>query len=215
MLEPGHDQAAGLLAWDLRPPSRVLAVIAENRGQASLELLWRLRQGCEALGLSAGVVEGAPGQWGDGPEVGGVWLWHVPVDLAVGWWPAEGGRPLVALSAEPAALVAAYRALKALRQAGLEPVVVALRDEPSGMRLRSDAAPTGGHPAAPIDAALSALRRTCQTHLAWEPTVWMLGYHERGFAESDIEGSAVLCKVLDAAWLLDAPAVERGDWQPC
>lgn len=208
MLEVVHDQAAGLLAWDLRPPNRVLAVIAPERGQASLELLWRLRQGCETLNMASAVVEGAPGHWGDGPDAGGVWLWHVPAALAVRWWPDEGGRPLVPLTAEPAALVAAYRALKTLHQAGLRPVVVALPDEAAADASQTD------RPSA-LQAALSALRRTCEAHLQWQPTVWTLGYHEDGQAEFDADRAAVLCKVLDAAWLLDGAAVAEGDERLC
>jgi len=208
MLEAVHDQAAGLLAWDLRPPHRVLAVIAPERGQASLELLWRLRQGCEALNLPSAVVEGAPGRWGERPDAGGVWLWHVPAALAVRWWPDEGGRPLVSLTAEPAALVAAYRSLKTLHQAGLRPVVVALPDE--GVVDAGD----GPQPSA-LQAALSALRRTCDTHLQWQPPVWTLGYHEHGQAELDTDRAAVLCKVLDAAWLIDGMSVAEGDERLC
>lgn len=210
MLEPVHDQAAGLLAWNLQPPTRVLAVVATERGSASLELLWRLRQGCEAIGVASAVVEGLPGTWpDDGPQAGGVWLWHTPVEAAVSWWPAEdGGRPLVALTAEPAALVAAYRALKVLRQAGLQPVVVALPDEAQG-----GTGTAGDRAPAPLHAALSALQRTCQAHLGWVPTVWRLGYHEHPSAEPGSE--AVLYKILDAAWTLDMPGGVGGGRRPC
>lgn len=209
MLEPVHDQAAGLLAWNLQPPNRVLAVAASERGSASLELLWRLRQGCDALGLVAVVVEGAPGLWADGPDAGGVWLWHTPAEVVMRWWPPDGGRPLVALSAEPAALVAAYRALKVLRQGGLRPVVVALPDDAANGPEAPGASPVAG----PLEAALAALQRTCVAHLNWVPTVWRLGYHARGLAEP--EGEAALCKVLDAAWTLDAPGMAGGGLRPC
>lgn len=208
MLEPVHDQAAGLLAWNLQPPTRVLAVVATERGSASLELLWRLRQGCDALGVASAVVEGAPGLWGDGPDAGGVWLWHTPAEVAVRWWPPEGGRPLVALTAEPATLVAVYRAVKVLRQGGLQPVVVALPDAGEGADAHC-ATPVPG----PLEAALSALHRTCVAHLGWAPTVWTLGYHERGSAEPG--GEAVLCKVLDAAWTLDVPGLAGGGLRSC
>lgn len=209
MLEPVHDQAAGLLAWNLQPPTRVLAVVATERGSASLELLWRLRQGCEAIGVAAAVVEGPPGTWPeDHAQAGSVWLWHAPAGTTVSWWPAEGGRPLVALTAQPAALVSAYRALKVLRQAGLQPVVVALPDE---MESREDRA--GGRAPAPLNAALSALQRTCHTHLGWIPAAWRLGYHEQPSAKP--EGEAVLYKILDAAWTLDVPGGAEDGRRPC
>ncbi|MGQ9725368.1 MAG: hypothetical protein ACUVVU_08475, partial [Tepidimonas sp.] len=135
-------------------------------------------------------------------------LWHTPAEVVVRWWPSEGGRPLVALTAEPAALVAAYRAVKVLRQGGLQPVVVALPDAGE----RGDARGTPSF-AAPLEAALSALHRTCVAHLGWAPMVWTLGYYERGSAEP--AGEAVLCKVLDAAWMLDVRGLAGGGLRSC
>ena len=209
MLEPVHDQAAGLLAWNLQPPTRVLAVVASEQGSASLELLWRLRQGCESIGVASAVVEGLPGAWPDDrAQAGSVWLWHTSADAAATWWPAEGGRPLVALTAQPAALVCAYRALKVLRQAGLQPVVVTLPDEMESREGRA-----GDRALAPLNAALSALQRTCRTHLGWIPAAWRLGYHDYPSAEPG--GEAVLSKILDAAWMLDAPSAVEGGRRPC
>ncbi|TSE31463.1 hypothetical protein Tther_00522 [Tepidimonas thermarum] len=201
MLESVHDQAAGLLAWRLQPPARVLAVVASGRGAASLELLWRLRQGCAGLGLEVAVVEDEPGRWGAGPERGGVWLWHTPPEEVLRWWPPEAGRPLVGWTLDPAALVAAYQAVKTLWRGGLAPVVVALPD---------GAASAAG---AAWQAARSALERTCATHLGWVPPVWTLGYDERVPADPAVE--SVLCKALDAAWMWDTPAGVGSVVRPC
>lgn len=193
-----RDQAAGLLAWNLRPPSRVLAAVVTRRSSASLELLWRLRCGCERLGLDCVVVETDPGSWGSGPGAGAVWLWHTSASALLRWWPPEGGRPLVALSAQPAALVEAYQIIKVLHQDGLQPVVVALPEEADASDVGT-AKPAPG----PLQAAQTALLRTCKTHLGWAPTIWTLGYHERDLA--DPTGEAVLCRALEAAWALAVP----------
>lgn len=203
MLEAVRDQAAGLLAWKLQPPTRVLAVAAAERGAASLELLWRLREGCRALELPCVVMEGPPERWGDGLEPGGVGLWHAPVSALWRDWRDVPGRPLVALTADPAALVDAYRAIKALSGGGLHPVVVALPDEGD-----ETMAPHGA-----LQAALAALRRTCQQHLRAVPPVWTLGYHAQRSA--DPAGEGTLLRVLEAAWTLEAPCAMGGRLRPC
>ena len=212
MLEPIRDQAAGLLAWHLQPPTRVLAVIAAARGSASLELLWRLHQGCQAVGLPCAVVGGEPGRWQDDLPPGGAWLWHAPTDDVLRCWPADGGRPLVALTAEPVALVAAYQALKYLYRAGMRPVVVALPnpgDPPMPDGAMGDGAPAPG----PLQAALTALRRTCVSHLGAAPTVWALRYDERGSVTPDTQ--AALGRILDAAWVWETPAFAGEQRRPC
>jgi len=212
MLEPIRDQAAGLLAWHLQPPTRVLAVLAAARGSASLELLWRLHQGCQALGMPCAVVEGEPGHWPEDLPSGGAWLWHAPANEVLRWWPTDGGRPLVALTAEPAALVAAYQDLKRLHGMGLRPVVIALpepSDHPVPDVARGGEAPAPG----PLQAALSALRCTSDSHLGVAPTVWALGYDARGSVTPETQ--AVLGRILDAAWVLEAPAFVGEQRRPC
>ncbi len=198
MLEPIRDQAAGLLAWHLRAPLRVLAVVGNERSDAPLELLWRLRRGCQDWGLDSRVIEGSPERWGDDAELAEVWLWHAPLASVLRWWPARAGHPLVALRAEPAALVEGYRSLKQLRQAGLAPIVVAL-----------PASADGRDPA--LQAASAALQRTCRHHLQWVPTVWTLGYDATGADAAQ----AVLARLLDAAWALDLAGDEGGVQRSC
>jgi hypothetical protein len=196
MLEARRDQAAGLLAWQLQAAPRVLAVVASPRGTASCELLWRLQLGCRALGLDGSVLEGPPGAWDEEPAAGDVWLWHATPDQVARCWPPEA-RPLVALDAQPAALVGAYQAIKQLRAAVLAPAVVALpaaADAAAGAR-------SGSNVPDALTAAVTALRRTCERYLQWCPTVWWLGYHARGPQGSDGVALEDLCKVLEMAWV--------------
>ncbi|WP_334133806.1 hypothetical protein [Tepidimonas sp.] len=199
MLEPIRDQAAGLLAWQLCAPLRVLAVVAGGRTNAALELLWRLHQGYRDWGLDCRVLEGTPQSWGDDVDAAEVWLWHAPVESLVRWWPGGGNHPLVALRAEPAALVDGYRSLKRLHAAGLQPIVVAL------------AGGEGAYPEGAVQATCTALQRTCRVHLNWVPTVWTLGYHEAVAGQPGTDD--VLARLLDAAWMMDV-AGEAGSAGP-
>ena len=118
----------------------------------------------------------------------------------------------MALTAEPAALVAAYQDLKRLHGMGLRPVVIALpepSDHPVPDVARGGEAPAPG----PLQAALSALRRTCDSHLGVAPMVWALGYDARGSVTPETQ--AVLGRILDAAWVLEAPAFAGEQRRPC
>ncbi|TSE34801.1 hypothetical protein [Tepidimonas charontis] len=202
MLEPIRDQAAGLCAWHWRAPLRVLAVVASERTDAALELLWWLRRGYADWGLDSRVIEGAPERWGEDAELADVWLWHAPAAAVAAWWPAAGGHPLVALRAEPAALVDGYRSLKHLRRAGFAPIAVALSAPASHVE--------GPDPA--LAAACAALARTCQRHLQWAPAIWTLGYDD---AVGATPTEAVLARLLDAAWTLDLTGDEEAAAPSC
>ncbi|TSE26879.1 hypothetical protein Tsedi_00588 [Tepidimonas sediminis] len=194
-----HDQAAGLAAWGLQPPLRVVALI--EVGEAAAALARRLAAGCARLGLEAVGVEGPPSLWHDAPPAD-VWLWCAEAQVLARWWPGDGARPLVPLLAQPEAIVGAYRALKLLRQHALAPAVVALARQP------------GEEPA--LAAALSALRRTCAQHLSWQPVAWTLGYHDAchpcGDAAAD---DAVVTRVLEVAWLLEGEPMQRRPMATC
>ncbi|TSE20781.1 hypothetical protein Talka_00444 [Tepidimonas alkaliphilus] len=193
MLEAGgwlRDQAAGLAAWRLQPPLRVVALV-EQPGSSALAS--RLQAGWAALGLSCGAVAAAPPLWDEAPAAD-VWLWRADAQVLARWWPREGGAPLVPLLAQPTSLVEAYRALKTLRLASLSPLVLALAQAP------------GEEPA--LQAALTALGRTCHQHLGWRPTVWTLGYYEGPLPQREAQADASMAaQVLETAWLLEARAL--------
>lgn len=223
MLEAGFDQAHGLQALDLRPPTRVLPVVASPDGERSLELLWRLEQGLRALGLPVLVQEGARGlcvadaqaghrevlrRWLDGVPPGGVVLLHAPLDALTALLADSPARPLVALTDAPAARVGAYNAVKVLHQAAaLQPIV-----------LRLEAV---DHPAAAPDVsarlaqAEQALRATCAQRLGWVPVVWPLGYHpsRNGTVAGRLAESGWL-KLLDSALTIDESETRAHD-DPC
>ncbi|MCS6811800.1 MAG: hypothetical protein NZ694_11160 [Tepidimonas sp.] len=185
-----HDQVAGLAAWGLRPPLRVVALVEAAGAATALAL--RLADGCLALGLEVAAVDGAPPLWDDVAQAD-VWLWRADPEVLLRWWPQEAAHPVVPLLAQPRVIVAAYRALKRLRLAGLAPVVVALAQQPGDAQA--------------LPAALTALRRTCAQHLAWQPPAWTLGYHGQCEGPGDAgDDAAVVTRVLEAAWTLDAAA---------
>jgi len=210
MLERGGDQATGLLTWHLQAPARVVAIAASERGVSSHELLWRVRNGCQALQMPCTIIEGGPGLGFDECLPGQVWLWHAPADVLARRWPAEDSPPFVGLLAEPSALVSAYRDLKRLHRVGFNPVLIALPD-PNERTTDASPCPDVRVPT-PLMAALSALRRTCKTHLGWVPTVWTLGYHQERLDESS---EAALLKILDSAWSLDVTAVSSEAGRRC
>jgi hypothetical protein len=210
MLERGGDQAAGLLTWHLQPPARVVAIAASERGESSHELLWRVRTGCQALQMPCAIVDGGLGLSFDVSLPGQVWLWHAPADVLARRWPVEDSPPLVGLLAEPSALVSAYRDLKRLHRVGFNPVVIALPD-PTERAADAHPCPDARVPT-PLMAALSALQRTCKTHMDWVPTVWTLGYHQGQLDESS---EAALLKILDSAWSLDVAALSSGAGRRC
>ena len=195
-----HGQAAGLAAWGLQPPLRVVALA---QLPAAAALAPRLAAGWMALGLSCATVAGAPPLWDDAPAAD-VWLWRADPDVLARWWPRNTGAPLVPLLAQPPALVAAYRALKTLRLQGASPAVLALARAPGE--------------AAALQAALVALGRTCAQHLGWRPAAWTLGYHHERHTQQEADAdTTVLTRALEAAWLLDtdAPAEARRPSATC
>lgn len=194
-----HDQAAGLVAWGLHPPLRVVA-LAEV-ADAAQEVAHRLAAGCAGQGLDCAFLQGPPPSWPQA-AAGDVWLWRADPRVLVRWWPRDGSRPLVPLVAQAPVIVAAYQALKLMHQHGLEPVIVALA------RQRGD----GGA----LAAALAALRRTCAQYLDWQPTAWTLGYHDGRHPPGEGSGdTAVVTRVLEAAWLLDLESSTRRSEVTC
>ncbi|TSE25367.1 hypothetical protein [Tepidimonas aquatica] len=209
MLDPrpwAPEQAAGLAAWAVQPPLRIVAVACpqpQAQGDPGAALLVQhLRAGCAALGLQCADVVGAPSVWDDVPA-GDVWLWCAPTDLLLRWWPLDEGHPLVPLLAQPSAIVAAYRAVKQLHAAQLQPVVVAV------------AARVGEE--GPLHAACQALQRTCERHLGWVPGVWVLGYHDGSAPPQGLQGNLdVVTRALEAAWTLDMWRSPQGEAKrPC
>ncbi len=213
MLEPWtHDQAHGLQAWELRPPTRVLPVVVSSADSRSLELLWRLEQAFQALTLPVVVVEGVRGlhprdataghravlrRWLKGVPAGSVVLLHAPLEALTVLLADSEARPLVPLDATPVACVQAYNAVKVLHEAAaLAPVVVSLLP-----------APVGGAEAPRTDLlnqAARTLQDTCQQRLGWVPVVWPLEYHFGG--AEPLNGGVALAgrlKLLDSALILD------------
>lgn len=220
MLETVCDQAHGLQALELRPPTRVLPVVASADDERSLELLWRLEQGFEAQELPVVVLEGARGlgmaqaraghravlrHWLQGVPPGSVVLWHAPLEALTALLADSQARPLVALTDAPSALVGAYNAVKVLQQAAaLQPIVLRL-DGP-------DQAPAVPEARARLVQAEHALRETCQQRLGWVPVVWPLGYHSSRYrgAAGKLADSGWL-KLLDSALMIDESETRAHD----
>lgn len=209
MLEKHSDQASGLAALKLRPPTRVLPVVQSADGLLSLELMWRLERALQGMGQPVTVVEGLQGlspddarlghrrvlqHWLAGVPPGTVVLLHAPLEAQAVLLADSTARPLIALSDAPPSLVQAYNALKVLWQAaGLWPVVLALRCVESGG--------LSGRP----DTTAEALLTGCERHLGRVPAVWSLGYDSPvSGAQMDADESCVL-KVLDTALVLEDP----------
>ncbi len=213
MFEPWtHDQAHGLQAWELRPPTRVLPVVASSADHRSLELLWRLEQAFQALSLPVAVVEGVCGlhphdaaaghravlrRWLKGVPSGSVVLLHAPLEAMTVLLADSEARPLVPLDATPAACVQAYNAVKVLHEAAaLAPVVVSLLQPPTG----GDGLKTNDA----LAQTARTLQETCQQRLGWVPVVWPLEYHFSG--AGPLDGGVALAgrlKLLDSALILD------------
>lgn len=220
MLEAGFDQAHGLQALELRPPTRVLPVVASAEGERSLELLWRLEQGLRALGLPVLVQEGARGlrvadaeaghravlrRWLDGVPPGGVVLLHAPLDALTALLADSPARPLVALTDAPKALVGAYNAVKVLHQAAaLQPIVLRLEGGTD--------APPEPEASTRLAQAEQALRTTCQQRLGWVPVVWPLGYHpSSNRASAGRLAESGWLKLLDSALMIEESETRAHD----
>lgn len=209
------DQAHGLQAWELHPPTRVLPVVDTVPSTRSFELLWRLEQSFRDLSLPVVVLEGVRGlrpqdataghravmrRWLSGVPSGSVVLLHAPLEALSVLLADSQARPLVALDDTPPGLVDAYNAVKVLHQAAaLEPVVMALQPPPL------PGPPTASAPAAQrLEQAVQSLRATSVQQLAWVPLTWSLEYHFSGSGMRD--GAAALSsrlKLLDSALILD------------
>lgn len=205
------DQAHGLQAWELHPPTRVLPVVNTGPSTRSFELLWRLEQSFRTLALPVVVLEGVRGlrphdatagyravmrRWLAGVPGGSVVLLHAPLEALTVLLGDSEARPLVALDDTPPGLVEAYNAVKVLHQAAaLEPIVMALQAMPAHE-------PTAGPDR--LSNAVQSLRSTCEQQLAWVPLAWSLEYHFSGTGMRD--GAAALSsrlKLLDSALILD------------
>lgn len=206
MLDATYDQASGLSAMKLRPPTRVLPIVHNPSGCGSLELMWRLEGVYQSLGLPVAVVEGACGltvqdarqghravlsYWLEDVPAGTVVLLHAPLEALTVLLTDSQARPLLALNAEPRSLVDAYNATKVLLQvAGLMPVVI---------QLQEDADPTHG----PLRRFSDTLRANCLSHLSTVPAIWSLGYHHRVDGLLDHSDESCALKVLDTALVLE------------
>lgn len=208
MLEQRFDQASGLQALKILPAIRVLPVISSADDACSLELLWRLERALSHQGFAVEVVEGARGlrvhdaaagvvdivsRWVQGAPPGSVVLVHAPLEVIAALLSDSQARPLVALGAQPRALVDAYNAIKVLDQvAGLRPVVLDLVDETVSVEQTESR-------------VARALRHSCEHHLGRVPTIWSLGYDHSMNACLDHSEEASVLKVLDTALLLEDP----------
>lgn len=219
MLEKRSDQASGLSALKLLPPTRVLPVVQTTTdGWCSLELLWRLERALQGMGQPVAIVEGLKGLsandarlghgrllqlWLAGTPPGSVVLLHAPLEALAVLLADSTARPLIALSDAPPALVQAYNAVKVLWQAAaLRPVVLALRGTETAEL------------ADPAHATAEALAKACERHLGWVPVVWPLGYDSPvSGAQMDANESCVL-KVLDTALVLEDPENRSHDDDP-
>jgi hypothetical protein len=207
MFDAGSDQAQGLVAWELRPPTRVIPVVAgddELSRRRSLQLLWSLEQGYVQQGHTVEVVEGLNGllprdallghrvvlkRWLEGTAPGGVVLLHAPLAALASLLADSVARPLVPLGDDRAAVVQAYQAVKVLWQAAaLMPVVI----------------PVESCAAALQEQAAQALVQACERCLGMVPSLWWLGYDQPPAGKRNVlQNDASLLKVLDSALMIE------------
>lgn len=208
MLEQGFDQAAGLAALKLRPPTRVLPIVESSHGQTSLELMWRLESALRELGQAVAVVEGTQGlsvhdarqghrqilwHWLEGVPPGAVVLLHAPLEALAVLLADSEARPLVGVTHGPRDVVEAYNAVKVLWQVAMLIPVVLLMD--SGQP----------HPDASLERVSETLRANCERHLCRVPVIWPLEYHRSVNMPSGLIDPSCVLKVLDTALVLDRP----------
>lgn len=202
MFEEGFDQAHGLTAWELTPPTRVLPVVAS--GDSSLALLWTLEQGFQRLGHDVVVVDGLNGvlprdallgssavlrRWLHGVPAGCVTLLHAPLEATATLLCDSMARPLVALTADKSSVVQAYQAVKVLAEvSGLQAIVLQADERDAALQTRAGA----------------SLRQTCSRCLNMVPSVWGLEYdgHPSG-RDLRLQHDATLLKVLDSALMIE------------
>jgi len=207
MFEPGADQAQGLVAWELRPPTRVIPVVAGEDDMArrcSLSVLWALEQGYVQQGHTVEVVEGLNGllprdallghrtvlqRWLQGVAPGGVVLLHAPLEALASLLADSAARPVVALGSNRTAVVQAYQMVKVLWQAAaLMPIVVPV--ESRAMSAQEQSAQT--------------LVQTCERCLGMVPSLWWLGYDQQPTGTRNaLQNDASLLKVLDSALMIE------------
>ena len=212
MLEAVRDQAHGLQAWELRPPTRVLPVVATPESERSLELLWRLERAFRSMELPVTVLEGVGGLspadrraghrhvlgcWLQSVQEGSVVLLHAPLEALSVLLADSLARPLVALTPEPAAVVGAYNAVKVLHQAAaLQPIVLTIAPEEGAFE--------GASPEGRQQSAAHALCETARQRLGWVPVVWTVGYHSYGNGPFAPAASlSTWLKLLDSALILE------------
>ncbi len=208
MFESMFDQAQGLAAWELQPPTRVVPVVAggtETAHRHSLALLWALEQGLQQQGHTVVVIEGLNGlqprdallghravlrRWLQDVPAGSVVLLHAPLEALASLLSDSVARPLVTMRADKTAMVQAYQAVKILWQAaGLQPIVVQPEREVP----------------ATAERAAQAFCQTCERSLGVIPAVWRLGYDEQESADrrDRPRNDASLLKVLDSALMIE------------
>lgn len=206
MLEAEFDQAAGLSALQLLPPTRVLPVVQSPAQEESLELLYLLEQAFQALGLPVWVRQGWRGSRAQPAATdahgllqreladtapGTVVLWQAPLEAWAVLLAGSAAQPLVALSAKPASLLYAYNAVKVLWQvSSLLALVLSLPE--TGPR----------RPGLEDKSALQALKRLGQDRLGVQPQVWPLGYDCRVNLPRTAVGESCALKVLETALVL-------------
>ncbi|HEX5805529.1 MAG TPA: hypothetical protein VFY31_04210 [Macromonas sp.] len=214
MFETGYDQARGLAAWELRPPTRVVPVVAggtDASRQHTLSLLWALEQGLQQQGHAVVVIDGLNGlqprdallghravlrRWLQGVPAGSVVLLHASLEALASLLGDSVARPLVAMAADKHAMVHAYQAVKVLWQAaGLQTVVVQQADNASP---------------ALNDRAEQALRQACERCLGMVPSLWRLEYDEQTMGSwARPHNDACLLKVLDSALMIDDSGTQK------
>jgi len=207
MLEAEFDQAAGLSALQLLPPTRVLPLVQSPVANDSLELLYVLEQGLLSAGLPVWVRQGWTGQYAqasgcDAPQrlrhelagapAGTVVLWQAPLEVWAVLLAESAARPLVALTPDPASLLHAYNAVKVLWQvSSLMALVLSLPNTQTAQPGFDDAS------------VAYKLQQQCLQRLRMRVQVWPLGYdHGGSFSRLAAEEPCVL-KVLETALVLE------------
>lgn len=206
MLDTLHDQASGLAAMKLRPPTRVLPIVQSSAGTHSLELMWRLELTLMGLGVPVHVTQGVHGltvqdasqgyvavlqRWLEDVPTGTVVLLHAPLEALAVLLADSTARPLVALTDDSRALVEAYNASKVLAQvAGLQAVVISLRED-------------SPHREPQMAGFIERFRSNCASYLSTVPSIWSLGYHQPMSGTLDRSDESCALKVLDTALVLE------------
>lgn len=207
MLEAEFDQAAGLSALQLQPPTRVLPLVQSPAAGDSLELLYLLEQGLQAAGLPVWVRQGWLGQhthpsgleWQQllrqelaGAPAGTVVLWQAPLEVWAVVLADSAARPLVALTPHPASLLHAYNAVKVLwHVSSLMALVLSLPEAQAAQPGFDDAS------------VAYKLQQQCLQRLRMRVQVWPLGYDQGGSVSRVAAEEPCVLKVLETALVLE------------